>query len=120
MPAVFQYLINDALWNMLEKCIIEYVSDVLIYSSDQDMHVQHIKKVVSQLLKHQLYVKGETYGFHVQQVAFLGYIIGLDRCSRPRPKAQQSLTGQSPPQSKNCSVFWAYPTFTNSKEGLVS
>lgn len=54
---------------MLGKFII---NDILIYSdSDKVTHIQHIKKVLSQLLRYQVYIKGEECEFNVN-VALLG------------------------------------------------
>lgn len=56
---------------------LAYISYILISSPIKTIHVQHVKKVLSKLLENQLYVNGEKCEFHIQNVAFLGYIIGL-------------------------------------------
>lgn len=50
--AVFQCLINNVLWAMLVKLIIAYINNILIYTPDLTTHVQHMKTVLSRLLKH--------------------------------------------------------------------
>lgn len=62
-PAVFQCLINEMLPHMLGKYVVAYIDNILIYSLDETTHVQHVKKVLSQLLKHQLYVMGKSVSF---------------------------------------------------------
>lgn len=57
---------------MLGKYIIAYIEDILIYSPDQDSHQEHVRTVLSQLLKNHLYVKVEKCEFHVYQISFLG------------------------------------------------
>lgn len=80
-PAVFQSLINDMLWQMLGKYVIAYIDDISSYSPNEVAHIQHVQRVMLQLFKHQLYVKGENCQFHVHKVAFLGYIIGPEWAS---------------------------------------
>lgn len=48
---------------MLGRYVIAYIDNILIYSPDKTIHVQHVKKVLSQLFKYQLYVKGRSMSF---------------------------------------------------------
>lgn len=58
-PAVFQALINDVLREMLNKFVFVYLDDILIFSCNYQEHIQHVRQVLSQLLKHSLFVKLE-------------------------------------------------------------
>lgn len=57
-PAIFQCLINDIFREMLEKLVIVYVDNILIYSPNKETHV---KKVLARLLENQLYIKRGKY-----------------------------------------------------------
>ncbi|KAI7810424.1 putative retrotransposon-like protein 1-like [Triplophysa rosa] len=74
-PAVFQALINDVLREMLDKFVFVYLDDILIFSASYQDHIQHVRQVLSQLLKHSLFVKLEKSEFHVPSVSFLGFIV---------------------------------------------
>lgn len=58
VPAVFQGLINDVLRDMLGKFVIVYIDDIFSYSSSKEPHLHHVRKVLAQLLKSDLYIKG--------------------------------------------------------------
>ncbi|KAK3546341.1 hypothetical protein QTP70_025749 [Hemibagrus guttatus] len=60
-PAVFQSLINEVFKDVLNKYVIVYIDDILIYSSSMTQHIQHVRTVLTRLLTHHLYVKAEKY-----------------------------------------------------------
>lgn len=59
---------------MLRKFVITYIDNILIYSPNEDLHITHVKEVLSRLLRRQLYVKAEKCEFHIHQVTFFGYV----------------------------------------------
>ncbi len=63
-PSVFQAFMNDIFRDMLDRWVIVYIDDILIYSDTQEEHVRHVRSVLKQLLQHQLYVKAEKCEFH--------------------------------------------------------
>lgn len=74
-PAIFQALINDVLREMLNKYVFVYLDDILIFSCNYQEHIQHVRQVLSQLLKHSLFVKLEKSEFQVSSTPFLGFIV---------------------------------------------
>ncbi|KAI2644715.1 Retrotransposon-derived protein PEG10 [Labeo rohita] len=56
-PAVFQSFINEILKEFMNKFVIAYIDDILIYSKTETEHVTHVHAVLSRLLENQLYVK---------------------------------------------------------------
>ncbi|KAL0167369.1 hypothetical protein M9458_039213, partial [Cirrhinus mrigala] len=74
-PAVFQSFINKIFKDLLNKFVIAYIDDILVYSKTKEEHVDHVRTVLSRLLQNQLYVKAEKCEFHVHQTSFLGYHI---------------------------------------------
>ncbi|KAL0152968.1 hypothetical protein M9458_051721 [Cirrhinus mrigala] len=63
-PAVFQSFINEILKEFINKFVIAYIDDILIYSKTETEHVAHVRAVLSRLLETQLYVKAEKCEFH--------------------------------------------------------
>jgi len=74
-PATFQSFINSVLRPYLEKFVILYLDDILIYSKTLDEHVEHVRTVLKTLLKNNLYAKSKKCEFHKQKVEFLGHVI---------------------------------------------
>ena len=77
-PATFQAYINKALRELLDSICIVYLDDILIYSDDPAEHEHYIREVLERLCVYGLYVKLLKCAFGVQQVEFLGYVIGIN------------------------------------------
>src|SRR5947199_5898883 len=77
-PATFQAYINRALAGLVDITCIVYLDDILIYSDDPTMHRQHVAEVLSRLRRHGLYAKLSKYKFGVDEVEFLGFVLGPD------------------------------------------
>ena len=73
--AIFQELINHVLYDHLNKFVIVYLDDILIYFKNEENHEKHVKKVLKRLQEKNLYLKSEKYEFHKQQVKYLEHII---------------------------------------------
>ncbi len=74
-PSTFQSFINDVFRDMLNRFVIVYIDDILIYSRTLEEHIHQVRSVLHRLIKHQLYAKLDKCEFHTTSVAFLGYII---------------------------------------------
>ena len=56
-PTVFQKFMNNIFSDLLDVCVVIYLDDILIYSSNMFEHHQHVKKVLKHLSKAILYIK---------------------------------------------------------------
>ncbi|KAK3542589.1 hypothetical protein QTP86_031286, partial [Hemibagrus guttatus] len=72
-PAVFQSFINELFRDIMNKYVVAYIYDILIYSKSEEEHQSHVRTVLTRLLENQLYMKAEKCEFHVQRTSFLGY-----------------------------------------------
>ncbi|KAK3527895.1 hypothetical protein QTP86_010985 [Hemibagrus guttatus] len=68
-------LINEVFQNILGKCVIAYIDDILVYSTSLEEHVHHVWAVLSRLQQNHLYIKPEKCEFHRTTITFLGYVI---------------------------------------------
>jgi hypothetical protein len=62
-PATFQTFMNDIFRPLLDKCVLVYIDDILIYSATLEDHLQHLREVFTILRKNQLYLKLEKCHF---------------------------------------------------------
>ena len=62
-PATFCNLMNDVLYPYLDKCVVVYLEDIVIYSPTLKDHLSHLHDIFSCLRKNQLYVKKEKCQF---------------------------------------------------------
>ncbi len=110
-PSVFQAFMNDVFRDMLDRWVIVYIDDILIYSDTYEEHVRHVRAVLKRLLQHQLYVKAEKCEFHRTNTSFLGYIISQDGVSMDEKKVQAVLDWPQPQTVKELQRFLGFANF---------
>jgi hypothetical protein len=77
-PATFMHLMNRVLDAFIDRFVVVYLDDILIYSRNLHEHEQHVRAVLEQLRKHKLYAKESKCEFFKQEVTFLGFVVGAD------------------------------------------
>ncbi len=63
---------------MLDRWVIVYIDDILIYSDTLEEHVRHVRSVLKHFIQYQLYAKAEKCEFHQTSTSFLGYAISQE------------------------------------------
>jgi hypothetical protein len=71
----FMYLMNRVFMAYLDKFVVVFIDDILVYSRSEDEHVYHLRLVLQKLQDHKLYAKLSKCEFWLKQVAFLGHIV---------------------------------------------
>ncbi|GJT51134.1 putative reverse transcriptase domain-containing protein [Tanacetum coccineum] len=74
-PAVFMDLINRVCKPYLDKFVIVFIDDILIYSKRKQEHEKHLKLILELLKKEHLYAKFSKCEFWIPKVYFLGHVI---------------------------------------------
>ncbi|GJT16738.1 putative reverse transcriptase domain-containing protein [Tanacetum coccineum] len=78
-PTIFMDLMNRVCRPYLDKFVIVFIDDILIYSKTQEDHVEHLRLVLGLLKREKLYAKFSKYEFWLREVQFFGHVInGLD------------------------------------------
>ncbi|GJV75054.1 putative reverse transcriptase domain-containing protein, partial [Tanacetum coccineum] len=73
--AIFMDLMNRVCRPYLDKFVIVFIDDILIYSKTQEEHVEHLRLVLKLLKKEKLYAKFSKCKFWLREVQFLGHVI---------------------------------------------
>lgn len=94
-PATFSTLMNDVFRSLLDKCVVVYLDDILVYSRDMEEHKRHLQEVFALLREHQLFAKKEKCAFAQEEVPFLGHILGHGQI-RPDPEKLQAIRDWEP------------------------
>ncbi|KAK9075551.1 hypothetical protein SSX86_003876 [Deinandra increscens subsp. villosa] len=74
-PAVFMDLMNRVCKPYLDKFVIVFIDDILIYSKTKEEHEEHLRLILELLRKEQLYAKFSKCDFWIREVQFLGHIV---------------------------------------------
>nr|GFA46147.1 putative reverse transcriptase domain-containing protein [Tanacetum cinerariifolium] len=74
-PTVFMDLMNRVCKSYLDKFVIVFIDDILVYSKDEKEHKEHLKAILELLKKEELYAKFSKCEFWIPKVQFLGHVI---------------------------------------------
>ncbi|GJV50579.1 putative reverse transcriptase domain-containing protein [Tanacetum coccineum] len=74
-PAVFMDLMNRVCKPYLDKFVIVFIDDILIYSRNEEEHANHLRIILELLRKEKLYAKFSKCDFWIRMVQFLGHLI---------------------------------------------
>ncbi|GJV10538.1 putative reverse transcriptase domain-containing protein [Tanacetum coccineum] len=75
VPAVFMDLMNRVCKPYLDKFVIVFIDDILIYSKSKKEHEEHLRQILKLLKKEELYAKFSKCEFWISRVQFLGHVI---------------------------------------------
>ena len=74
-PAYFMNMMNKVFMEDLDKFVVVFIDDILVYSATAEEHEQHLRVVLEKLRQNQLYAKFSKCEFWLEELAFLGHIL---------------------------------------------
>jgi hypothetical protein len=90
-PTYFMYLMNKMFMEYLEKFVVVFINDILIFSKTEEEHEKHLRMVLEKLRSNQLYAKFSKCEFWLTEVAFLGHVISAGGVSVDPSKVKDVL-----------------------------
>jgi hypothetical protein len=94
-PAYFMYLMNKVFMEYLDKFMVLFINDILIYSKDEEEHEKYLHVVLQKLRDPQLYAKLSKCEFWLKEVPILGHVI-LGGISIDPSKIEDVLSWNTP------------------------
>ncbi|KAF8749468.1 hypothetical protein RHS01_09960 [Rhizoctonia solani] len=107
-PAVFMCFMNNIFRDLLDISVVVYLDDILIFSNSREEHVQHVKEVLSCLLKHNLFCNPAKCYFFVTEVTYIGLVITPDGISMEKDKVQAIMDWPEPRNLKQKEQPWIW------------
>jgi hypothetical protein len=95
-PAYFMYLMNSVFMNELDKFVVVFIDDMLIYSKNKVEHAKHLRIVLQHLRDHKLYAKFSKCEFWVDSVKLLGHTISKEGIFVYPSKVQEVMDWKPP------------------------
>jgi hypothetical protein len=92
----FMYLMNNVFMEYLDKFVVVFIDDILVYSRSEEEHEEHIRLALQRLREHRLYAKLNKCEFWMKQVVFLGHVITKGGISVDPSKVQDVLSWYAP------------------------
>ncbi|WVZ80643.1 LOW QUALITY PROTEIN: hypothetical protein U9M48_028102, partial [Paspalum notatum var. saurae] len=108
-PAFFMYLMNSVFMNELDKFVVVFIDDILVYSKNEKEHEEHLRIVLSRLREHKLYAKFSKCAFWLKEVAFLGHILSAKGVVVDPGKVEDVLNWKQPQTVTEIRVFLLLP-----------
>nr|GFA31922.1 transposon Ty3-I Gag-Pol polyprotein [Tanacetum cinerariifolium] len=97
-PSVFTDLMNRVCKPYLDKFIIMFIDDILIYSRSEEEHEAHLKTILDLLKKEELYAKFSKCEFWLKELQFLGHVVNKEGI-HVDPSKVESIKNRKTPES---------------------
>jgi hypothetical protein len=97
-PSYFMNMMNKVFMEFLDKFVVVFIDDILIYSKSNKEHEKHLRLIMDKLREHKLYAKFSKCEFWLNEVGFLGHIVSKDRIV-VEPSKVAAVTEWEPPKN---------------------
>ena len=104
-PATFMRLMNSIFHEYLDKFVIIYIDDILVYSKTEEEHAEHLRLVLTKLRDHRLYAKFSKCEFWLKELIFLGHVVSAAGVAVIPDKIQSILDWPTPKSVKDIRSF---------------
>ncbi|GJS45191.1 putative reverse transcriptase domain-containing protein [Tanacetum coccineum] len=104
-PAIFMDLMNRVCKPYLDKFVIVFIEDILIYSKSEEEHEVHLKTILDLLKKEKLYAKFSKCKFWLKEVQFLGHVVNRDGIHVDPSKVESVKNWKTPESSTEIRSF---------------
>jgi hypothetical protein len=95
-PAYFMYMMNKVFMEYLDKFVVVFIDDILVFSKTEKEHAEHLRLVLQKLREHKLYAKRSKCEFWLKEVSFLGHIVSNGGISVDPGKVNDVLNWKPP------------------------
>jgi hypothetical protein len=110
-PASFQNLINDTLRPFLDRFVVAYLDDILIYSDSKEEHDDHVRQVLQKMREAHLFAKAEKCSFYSDHTEYLGFVIDRDGVRMDPEKANAVRDWPVPQNLRQVQSFLGFTNF---------
>jgi hypothetical protein len=94
--AYFMYLMNYVFMPELDKFVVVFIDDILVYSKNEEEHAGHLHVVLRRLREHHLYAKLSKCDFWLKEIKFLGHTISQAGIAVDPDKVQEVMNWKPP------------------------
>jgi hypothetical protein len=95
-PIYFMTIMNKVFMEYLDKFVVVFIDDILIYSKDDTEHEKHLCLIMEKLREHKLYAKFSKCEFWLNKVGFLGHIVSAEGVTVDPSKVASLTKWESP------------------------
>lgn len=110
-PSIFQRMMNTIFQDVLDKFVVIYLDDILIFSNNQEEHAKHVKFVLDRLRSSRLFCKKEKCQLFVTEIAYLGYVITENGVKMDPTKLTAIANWPTPNSAHDIQIFMGFANF---------
>jgi hypothetical protein len=115
---------NSLFMPELDKFVVVFIDDILVYSKNEDKHAKHLHTVLQRLRDHHLYAKLSKCDFWLREIIFLGHTISHGGISVDPEKVQEVMDWKPPTTVRQIQSFLGlvgyYRRFILDSPGLLN
>lgn len=108
--STFMKIMTRVLMPFIEKFLVVYFDDILIYCITKEQHLGHLRQVYD-LLRNKLYINLKTCAFRTSQVIFLGFVVSVNGMSADHDEVKARVEWQEPKDIHEVRSFYGLATF---------
>jgi hypothetical protein len=112
-PVYFMYLMTKVFMEYLDKFVVVFIDDILVYSETEEEHKKHLRLVLEKLRANHLYAKFSKCEFWLTEVAFLGHVISIRGVSVDSGKVKDVLNWKPPTEVSEIHSFLGLAGYYN-------
>jgi hypothetical protein len=110
-PSTFMRLMNEFLKEFIEKFMIVYLDDILIYRQKKEEHLRHLKMVLSTLQKEKLLINLKKSIFMKREMIYLGFVVSEEGLKMDLEKVQAIVNWPTPRNAFEVRRFYGLASF---------
>src|ERR1043165_2015170 len=95
-PGVFMEYMNGIFYPYLDRFVVVFIDDILIYSKSEEEHAEHLRIMLEVLKEKKLYAKLSKCEFWLGELSFLGHVISGDGIAVDPSKVDAVLRWETP------------------------
>ena len=99
-PSHFQRAMDIVFRDLLGKCVMVYIDDIVIFSKNLEEHAIHLELVLARLADYGLQIKPEKCKFARSEIKLLGYILNKEGI-KANPEKTAAIAKMPPPPSNS-------------------
>jgi hypothetical protein len=108
-PTTFMCLMNNIFSEYLDKFVLVFIDDILVYSKIEEEHEEHVRIVLQTLRKHKLSCKFDRCDFYQKKIQYLGHVISEEGIAVDPEKIRSIMEWPIP---KDVADIWSFMGIT--------
>jgi hypothetical protein len=105
VPTYFMYLMNSVFMPELDKFVVVFIDDILVYLKNEAEHAKHLHTVLQRLREHHLYAKLSKCDFWLKEIKFLGHTISQEGIAVDLDNVQEVMNWKPPTTVRQIQSF---------------